>query len=155
MNSHSYIDLAAVIVSVIALLVSYFSYKETKRARIELGQAFLSMELIQNSEGVYVLLHNLGNTYAYDVKVSVTTEFVNGFENLNILQPGSNYRFLLLNNQNISEYPEIITFTVMYHDYYSKRHFIKKEYKFKLVDYLKYDINYNKDFNCYDIKKSF
>lgn len=51
MNSQSYIDLAAVIVSVIALLVSYFSYKETKRARIELGQAFLSMELIQNSEG--------------------------------------------------------------------------------------------------------
>ena len=152
MNSQSYIDLAAVIVSVIALLVSYFSYKETKRARIELGQAFLSMELIQNSEGVYVLLHNLGNTYAYDVKVSVTKEFVNGFENLNILQPGSNYRFLLLNNQNISEYPEIITFTVMY---YSQRHFIKKEYKFKLVDYLKYDINYNRDFNCYDIKKSF
>lgn len=155
MNSQSYIDLAAVIVSVIALLVSYFSYKETKRARIELGQAFLSMELIQNSEGVYVLLHNLGNTYAYDVKVSVTKEFVNGFENLNILQPGSNYRFLLLNNQNISEYPEIITFTVMYHDYYSQRHFIKKEYKFKLVDYLKYDINYNRDLNCYDIKKSF
>ena len=58
-------------------------------------------------------------------------------------------------NQNISEYPEIITFTVMYHDYYSQRHFIKKEYKFKLVDYLKYDINYNRDFNCYDIKKSF
>ena len=86
MNSQSYIDLAAVIVSVIALLVSYFSYKETKRARIELGQAFLSMELIQNSEGVYALLHNLGNTYAYDVKVSVTKEFVNGFENLNILQ---------------------------------------------------------------------
>ena len=120
-----------------------------------MGQAFLSMELIQNSEGVYVLLHNLGNTYAYDVKVSVTTEFVNGFENLNILQPGSNYRFLILNNQKISEYPEIITFTVMYHDYYSKRHFIKKEYKFKLVDYLKYDINYNRDLNCYDIKKSF
>lgn len=43
----------------------------------------------------------------------------------------------------------------MYHDYYSQRHFIKKEYKFKLVDYLKYDINYNRDFNCYDIKKSF
>ena len=40
MNSHSYIDLAAVVVSVIALLVSYFSYKETKRAH-RIGTGFL------------------------------------------------------------------------------------------------------------------
>lgn len=155
MDNQSYIELAAVIVSIIALFVSYFSYKETKRARIELGRAFLSMELIQNSEGLYVLLHNLGNTYAYDVKVSVNEDFVNGFENLKLLQPRSKYRFLLLSNQNISEYPEIIIFTVKYHDYYSQNYFVKKEYKFQLVDYLKYDISYNKDFNCYDIKKSF
>lgn len=150
-----YIDLSAVIVSVIALLISYYSYKESKRARIELGRAFLSIELIQNSEGLYVLLHNLGNTYAYDVKISVTEEFVNGFENLTILQPGNSYRFLLLNTPKIFDYPEIIVFTVKYHDYYSPNRYITKEFKFNLVDCLKYDINYNKDFNCYDIKKSF
>lgn len=155
MNNQFYIDFAVVIISIVALLVSYFSYKETKKARIELGQAYLSMELFQNSDGLYVLIHNVGNTYAYDVNVSVTEEFVNGFENLKILQPGSNYRFLLLNNQNISSYPEVITFKIKYHEYYSQRRYVKNEYKFKLIDYLKYEINYNKDFNCYDIKKSF
>ena len=155
MIEQPYIDLAAAIVSVIALIISYFSYKESKRTRVELGRVTLSMELIQTSEGLYVLLHNLGNTYAYDVTVSVTQDFVNGFENLTILQPCSNYRFLLLNNQNISAYPEKIVFTIKYHDYYSPKYFVTKEFQFKVINYLKYDIHYNKDFNCYDIKKSF
>lgn len=155
MNNQFYTELATIIISVIALLISYFSFKESKRARIELGRAFLSMELIQTNDGLYVLLHNIGNTYAYDVKVTVSENFVNGFENLSIIQPSSTYRFLLLSNQNISDYPETITFIVKYHDYYSSKYFIEKIFEFKIIDYLKYDMSYNKDINCYDIKKSF
>lgn len=155
MNIKSYMELATVMVSVIALFISHLSLKESKKARIELGRAFLSMELIQTPEGLYAMLRNIGNTYAYDTKVTVSADFVNGFENLSIIQPGCTYRFLLLNNQNISDYPEMITFTVSYHDYYSPKYYIEKVFKFKIIDYLKHDISYNKDFNCYDIKKSF
>lgn len=155
MDSQFYIELAAVIVSVIALLISFLSFKESKRARIELGQAYLSMELIHTSEGLYAMLRNIGNTYAYDVKVSASQDFLNGFENLSIIQPDHLYRFLLLNRQNVSLYPESVVFTIKYHDYYSQKHYIIKEFKFKIMDYLKYDVEYNKDFNCYNIKKSF
>jgi len=155
MNNQIYINLAGVIVSVIALLVAYFSFKESKKARIELGQAFLSMDLIQTSEGLYAMLCNIGKTYAYDVNVTVTVNFVNGFENLTTIQPGSAYRFLLLHSQNVSDYPEHIKFTVQYHDYYSPKHLIEKNFEFKIIDFLKYDMEYNKNFNCYDIKKSF
>lgn len=155
MDNQFYIELLALIVSVIALFISYFNFKENEKSRIELGSAFLSMELIQTFEGLYVILRNIGNTYAYDVKVDVSADFVNGFENLSIIQPDSTYRFLLLSPQNIADYSEIITFTINYHDYYSPKQFIEKKFKFKVIDFLKYDISYNKDFNCYDIKKSF
>lgn len=155
MNSQFYIELATVIVSIIALLISFLSFKESKRAHVEVGQAFLSMELVHTPEGLYAMLRNIGNTYAYDVNVSVSKDFLNGFENLSIIQPNNIYRFLLLNRQNISLYPEIIIFTIKYHDYYSQKKFIVKEFKFKIMDYLKYDIEYNKDLNCYNIKKSF
>ncbi len=155
MNNQYYIEIISTMVSVVALLVSYFSFKESKKARIELGQAFLSMNLIQTQEGLYVLLRNIGKTYAYDVKVSSSENFVNGFENLTIIQPDSVYRFLLLHPQNLSDYPEQITFTIQYHDYYSPKNFINKIFKFKIIDYLKYDTEYNTELNCYDIKKTF
>lgn len=155
MNNHFYIEIGTLLISLLSLGVSIFSFKESKKARIELGQAFLSMELIQTSEGLYSILRNIGNTYAYDVKITVSKDFVNGFKNLSIIQPDSTYRFLLLNNQNISDYPEVIKFTIKYHDYYSPKNFIDKVFEFQIIDYLKYDVTYNKDFDCYDIKKSF
>ena len=155
MNNHSYTEIISIMVSIIALFVSYFSFKESKKSRIELGQAFLSMNLFQTSEGLYVMLSNIGKTYAYDVKVISSENFVNGFENLTVIQPDSVYRFLLLHPQNISDYPETITFTIQYHDYYSPKRFIQKVFEFKIIDFLKYDVEYNKDFNCYDIRKSF
>lgn len=155
MNNQFYMDLATIIVSVVALLVSYFSLLESKKARIELGRAFLSMNLVQTSEGLYVMLHNIGNSYAYDVNVTVSKDFVNGFENLSTIQPGDVYRYLLLHPQNVSDYPEIIRITIQYHDYYSSIRLIEKNFEFKIIDFLKFDMKYNKDFNCYDIKKSF
>lgn len=155
METQLYIDSAAVVVAVFALFISYFSLKESKRARRELGQAFLSMQLLQTTEGLYVTLNNIGNTYAYDVTVTTSENFVNGFEKLSIVQPNHTYRFLLLNNQNIYNYPEKIVFKVQYHDYYSPKIFIEKIFEFKIIDCLKYNINYNKDFNCYDINKAF
>ncbi len=154
-NTELAINITSILVSAIALLVSYFSLKESKKARIEIGQAFLSMDLIQTSEGLYAMLRNIGKSCAYDVNVITSANFVNGFENLSTIQPNSVYRFLLLHPQNVSNYPEIITFTVQYHDYYSTECLVKKIFKFKIIDYLKYDMEYNKNYNCYDIKKSF
>ena len=155
MNNQEYIELAAVIIALFALIISYLSLRESRKARKELGQAFLSMQLVQTTEGLYVVLNNIGNTYAYDVKITNSENFVNGFENLSNIQPGFAYRCLLLNSSNISGYPEKIIFRVQYHDYYSPKHFIKKKFEFKIIDFLKYNTLYNKDFNCYDIQKSF
>lgn len=120
-----------------------------------MGQAFLSMDLVQTSEGLYAMLRNIGRSCAYDVNVITSANFVNGFENLSTIQPDSVYRFLLLHPQNVSDYPEIITFTIQYHDYYSTKCLIKKIFEFKIIEFLKYDMEYNENFNCYDIRKSF
>lgn len=154
-NTELVINITSILVSTIALLVSYFSFKENKKARIEMGQAFLSMDIIQTSEGLYAMLRNIGKAYAYDVNVITSANFVNGFENLSTIQPDTVYRFLLLHPQNISDYPEIIKFTVQYHDYYSTTCLIEKNFEFKIIDFLKYDMEYNQNFNCYDIRKSF
>ena len=155
MNNQFNTELVSILVSTIALLISYFSLKESKKARIEMGQAFLSMDLIQTSEGLYAMLRNIGKSCAYDVNVITSANFVNGFENLSTIQPDNVYRFLLLHPQNVSDYPEIITFTIQYHDYYSTKCLIKKSFEFKIIDFLKYDMEYNENFNCYDIRKSF
>lgn len=155
MDIVTHIELATLIVSVIALFISYVSLKESEKARIESGRAFLSMELIQVSEKLYVILRNIGNTYAYDVEVIATADFVNCFESLSTIQPGSTYGFLLLNSQSVSHYPETITFKIKYHDCYAPKHFIQKEFTFNIIDYIKYDVTYNKEFDYYDIKKSF
>lgn len=155
MNNQFNTEIVSILVSIIALLVSYFSLKESKKARIEMGQAFLSMDLVQTSEGLYAMLRNIGRSCAYDVNVITSANFVNGFENLSTIQPDSVYRFLLLHPQNVSDYPEIITFTIQYHDYYSTKCLIKKILEFKIIEFLKYDMEYNENFNCYDIRKSF
>lgn len=147
--------IVSILISIIALTVSYFSFKESKKARIESSRAFLSMDLIQTSEGLYVVLRNIGKTCAYDVNVFVSANFVNGFENLSTIQPDSVYRFMLLQPQNVSNYPETVTFTIQYRDYYSQKRFVEKSFKFNIINSLKYDIEYNKNLNCYDIKKSF
>jgi len=154
-NNQFNTEIVSILVSIIALLVSYFSLKESKKARIEMGQAFLSMDLVQTSEGLYAMLRNIGRSCAYDVNVITSANFVNGFENLSTIQPDSVYRFLLLHPQNVSDYPEIITFTIQYHDYYSTKCLIKKIFEFKIIEFLKYDMEYNENFNCYDIRKSF
>ena len=142
---NTYIDMAVAVISVFALFVSYFSYKESRKARIEFGQSFLSINLIQISGELYAVLRNIGNTYAYDLEINVSDNFVNGFESLSILQPNTAYGFLLLNAHNVSQY----------HYYYSQKKFIEKKFAFKLVDYLRYDMHYNTEFQYYDIKKSF
>lgn len=152
---NTYIDMAVAVISVFALFVSYFSYKESRKARIEFGQSFLSINLIQISGELYAVLRNIGNTYAYDLEINVSDNFVNGFESLSILQPNTAYGFLLLNAHNVSQYPEKVVFKIKYHDYYSQKKFIEKKFAFKLVDYLRYDMHYNTEFQYYDIKKSF
>lgn len=147
--------IVSILISIIALFVSYFSLKESKKARIESSQAFLSMDLIQTSEGLYAMLRNIGKSCAYDVNIFVSANFVNGFENLSTIQPDKVYRFMLLHPQNVSDYPETVTFTVQYHDYYSQKHLVEKSFTFKIINFLKYNMEYNNNLNCYDIKKSF
>lgn len=149
------IDSIAVIIAGAALIISFFSYRENKKTRLEQGRAFLTMELLQTKEGLYAILSNIGNTYAYDMKVAMPPCFTNGFENLDILRPGYTYRFLIMSGQDISSYPEKVKFSITYRDYYSSKHAEEKDFHFKLVNYLKFHVTYNQDFQCYDIAKLF
>lgn len=149
------IDVIAVMIAGAALLVSYLGYRESKKTRSEYGRAFLTMEFLQTKEGLYAILSNIGNTHAYDMKVTMTSYFTNGFENLHILRPEHTYRFLIMGGQDVSCYPEEVVFLITYRDYYSPKHDIKKEFHFRLVDCLKFHVTYNQDFQCYDITKSF
>ena len=77
-------DLISIVISIIAAMIAYCSWKESKIVRIESGQAFLSISLIQISGKIYAILQNIGNTYAYDIEIKNTDESIELFcEKLN------------------------------------------------------------------------
>lgn len=145
----------SIIIAVFALLVSALGYWESRRIRIEQGRSYLSAEIFQIDSKIYVMLSNIGNTFAYNLQVNIPDSFVNPFQNLKVIRPKCSYRYHLLDRDEIASYPEIVTITITYNDYYSKKKTIKKEFEFHLEDYLKANIDYDPKFDCFDIKKSF
>lgn len=149
------LDFISVIIAGMALIVSVLCFFENRKTRVEHGCAYLAMELMQIDSKLYLILSNIGNTFAYDMEVKMSDSFVNVFENLKIICPGCSYRYCLLNNNDISTYPDNIKIVIKYHDYYSPKCMIKREFSFNLIDYLKYDVVCSQTYSCYDITKSF
>lgn len=150
-----YLDIISILVAGVALIVSVLCYFENRKTRIEHGRAYLTAEIMQINSKLYLVLSNVGNTFAYDMEIKMSDAFVNVFENLKTIRPGCSYRYCLLDNNDISTYPDIIEIIIKYHDYYSPTFAIEKTYSFKLIEYLKFDVIYDQKYSCYDIKKSF
>lgn len=70
--------LIPIIISIISAVIAFSSWRESRMIRIESGRAFLSISLIQMSGKIYAILQNIGTTYAYDIEVKNTDNFVNG-----------------------------------------------------------------------------
>lgn len=142
-------------ISAIALLVSFLSFWESRKTRIQQGQAFLTIELIQNKNTIFVLMKNIGNTFAYNIKISVTEPYPNYFENLKSISPNTCYRYALINNLEIADYPEEIKFILEYNDIYSAIKTKKVYFGFNLINHLKYRVSYSRESGCYEIDKAF
>lgn len=145
----------SILIAAFALIVSIFAYIENRKSRIENGQAYILFELFQVESKVYIVISNIGNTFAYNVNINISEPFINVFDNLNTIRPNCSYRYCLLDKAEIASYPETVTISISYNDFYSSRHAIKKRYSFCLIDYLKFNIEYNQKDSCFDIKKSF
>lgn len=139
----------------LAMVISFFSYCESRKLRKEQGQAFLFADIMQMDSTLYVIVCNIGETFAYDVRITVEEPFVNRFSNLRLLQPGISYRYSLLNSHDFSEYPAELKLTISYHDRYARWKTVKKGFQFNLVDYLKYDVSFDNMHDIYDISKSY
>lgn len=150
-----YLDFISISIAGVALIVSVLCYFENRKTRIEHGSAYLTVELMQINSKLYLILSNIGNTFAYDMQIKISAPFVNVFQNLKSIRPGCSYRYCLLDNNDISTYPEVIEIVIEYHDYYTPKRIIKKTFSFRLFDYLKFDVICNQEYSCYDISKSF
>lgn len=141
----------SLIVSIVSAIFSaILSWKVSKKS----GQTLLNIELMLTSEGLYAVLSNVGNAYAYDVKINVSENFVNGFEYLTLIQPHYTYRYLLLSDTNqLSLYPEKVCFSIQYKDSYTRKQAKTYQNDFCLLDHLKYKMSYNQMFNSYDLSK--
>lgn len=139
----------------IALFVSVLAYLESRRLRREQGESQLFIDMRQTNSDIYVILYNIGHSYAYDVKVDVSRNFINKFSNLKIVQPLTAYQYILLNSHDVSKYPNEVMFQVSYRDRYSEKKPKKIEFRFLLTDYLQYDVKYNNTSHTYDINTSF
>lgn len=144
-----------IIISSIAMIISFFTYRLNVKLRKEHGQAFIFIDIVQIESKLYVSVNNAGNTFAHDVKITASEPFVNRFSNLRLIQPNTVYRYPLLESQNTSDYPAEVTFSISYLDRYSKKRATQKVYSFKLLDYLKYDVSYNSEVGAYDISKTY
>ena len=140
-------------IAAVALLVSLLAYCLNRKLRKEQGQALLFVDLMQIDAKIYAVITNIGKTFAYDVTITVSAPFANRFSNLKLIQPGVTYRYLLLDSTDTADYPESLTFKILYHDYYSKRKLACQSNHFKLLDYLKYDVSYHRDYDVYEINK--
>lgn len=138
-----------------ALIISLLCYFENRRIRIEHGEAYLIAELMQIDSKLYIMISNIGNSFAHNLQISMSEPFVNVFENIKTIRPGCSYRYCLLDNNNISTYSEIIEIVIKYQDYYTSMNTKEKIFSYNLTDYLKFDIMYNQHLSCYDISKSF
>lgn len=147
-------DIFSVVIAGLALIVSVLSYIENRKTRIDYGKAHITVELMQINSKLYLVISNIGNTFAYDMQVVMPSPFVNVFQNLKTIRPGCSYRYCVLDNSDMSTYPDVLEIVINYHDRYSKR-LVKKVFSFTLRDFLKMDIAYNQEYSCYDISKSF
>lgn len=151
----AHLDFISISIAGVALIVSVLCYFENRKTRIEHGRAYLTVELMQTNTKLYLILSNIGNTFAYDMEIKMSEHFVNVFQNLKSIRPGCSYRYCLLDNNDIGTYPEVIEVVIKYHDYYTPKHIIKKRFSFKIIDYVKFDVVCNQEYSCYDISKSF
>ncbi len=145
----------SIAIAFLAFFISVLGYFESRKIRIEQGRAYISAELVQIDSKIYLMLSNIGNTFAYNLQVNIPDAFVNPFQNLKVIRPKCSYRYHLLDRDEMASYPEIVTITISYNDYYATKKAIKRKLEFHLTDYIKADIDYDAKFDCYDIRKSF
>lgn len=152
---YSYIDVVSACIAAAAMVISFFTLWENKKLRQEQGQARIFVEVMQMDLVLYLVLHNIGGTYANDVNITVSEPFVNRFSNLSIIPPGTTYRYSLLDAHDINLYPAELHVTVSYHDRYRLKKTEKKSFKFKLVNYMQYDLAFNEKLKVYEIHKTY
>ncbi len=145
------IELLSNTIAAIALMISLFSYFEARRTRIECGRAYLIIELMQIDSKLYILLSNIGNTYAYDLEIIMDDKYINNFAHLDTIRPSCSYRYCLLNSSDVCVYPDTLNVTLKYRDCYNSLFKNKKLFVFNVIEYLKFDMVNNTEYACYDI----
>ena len=157
----SWIDASNIIAGIstitagISAIIAIFSYQESKKLRMEQSRAFLYMDMMQIDSDIYVVIHNIGHSPAFDISITVNEPYSNRFENLKLIPPTFSYRYLLLSRKEASQYQKEVIFSVKYKDVYSDPLYREERFPFTLADYLKYHIAYDAESNSYDIKKTY
>lgn len=152
---NNYIDIISVCVTALAMIITFFTLLENRKLRLEQGQADIFVEVMQINFTLYLVIHNIGETYANKVEIIVSEEFVNRFSNLTVIPPRATYRYSLLEVNNIDQYPPELYVEVSYCDRYTLKKAKKKIFVFNLIDYIHYDISYNSELKIYDINKTY
>ena len=141
------------IIAAIALIVSILVYFENRKLRKDQGGAFIFVDILQMNSAIYAVVKNIGTSQAFNTIIKVNEPFANQFASLKLIQPGASYQYLLLYSSEVAEYPLEVIFSVTYSDRYIRHK--KKEFRFNLSDYLRYEIYSDPDSNSYYINKSF
>lgn len=152
---YSYIDIVSVCIAAAAMVISFFTLWENKKLRQEQGQARIFVEVMQMNFVLYLVIHNIGGTYANNVNITVSEPFVNRFSSLSIIPPGATYRYSLLDAHDINLYPAELHVAVSYHDRYRLKKAKKKSFKFKLINCMQYDLSFNEELKVYEISKTY
>ena len=147
------IDIISIIVSILALIIAYFSFKESRITHIENGRASFTVELMKINSSIYVDLHNIGKNHAYNFNFTINDPFPNSFVNIHTIKANSHYRYELINTKEISQYPAEVLINISYNDIYSQIEQRNYSFELSLLDCSKYNVYYNKELDCYDINK--
>lgn len=140
------ISLFAFIVSCIALYQSKKQYTNSRRAK-------LIFNIIQQDQKLYLTVHNIGQTTAFDIDINFSYDIKSPIENLHIVPPNIIFRYNLFESTQISAFPElrILQINVKYKDIYCTISSWEETSEFPILELLKYTCNWNRNQNCYDV----
>lgn len=139
-------------ISILAFLFSIFALYESRKQYKECHRAKLIFHVLQQDQFLYLLVKNVGEMTAVDIRIDFESSMDNPVQSLRILPPAITYRYVLMPISQIEAFSQqFVQLSVRYADTSRSTAIWKETYKFDILEILKCSCSWNENQQCFDI----
>lgn len=148
-------QIISIAISCLACIVSVGALKTSKGHFTDSNRAKLVFNIIQQEQKLYLIVMNLGQTSAYDIKTTLDCDIENPVKNLHVVPQNTTFRYVLMESTQVSLYPKMkeLKISAKYKDIYSAPSFRMETSVFSILELLKYTCSWNEKQHCFDISR--